>query len=122
MPPRTGARCEVPATGIPFSVGESIVVSGSQMLDTATPWCTFTSGLVDVEVEVPELELGFARGPDSREHDMPPTRRPAHRVARPSGKSLEQLEVAFAALMLVEADIGLDSDTRTRVAEVGIAT
>ena len=122
MSPCTSASGKVAPTGVPLSVGDRVVVGGAEMLDAAAPRRTLTAGLVDIEVKIPELKLGLARGPDSREHDMPTTRRPAHRVACPSGEGLEQLEVALAALMLVEADIGLDSDTRARVAEVGIAT
>ena len=95
------------------------------MLDPSAPIVLVLHGalapLILGEVEVPELELGLARGPYSREHDMPTTRRPAYRVACPSGEGLEQFEVALAALMLVEADIGLDGNTRSRVSVVGIA-
>ena len=74
-----------------------------------------------------ELDIGDWRGPlhglpVAVKDNMATSRRPPDGVARSSWQRLEQLEVTLATLMLVEADIGLDGDTGTRVAKVGVAT
>ncbi len=120
MPPRTGAGSEVTTTGVPLSIGERVVIRGTQVLDTSAPGSTLAAGLVRGEVQVPELQLGLARRTDGGEHDVTAARRPANGVARPCGESLERFEVALGAVQLVEADVRLDRDTRTGVAEVGI--
>lgn len=121
MPPSTSAGREVPPTGIPFGIGHSVVVRSTQVLDTATPRCTLTAGFVGGEVEIPEFQLRLGRRPNRSEHDVPTTRRPPDSVTGPSRKGLEQLEITLTAFVLVEANIGLDGDTWTGVAEVGIA-
>ena len=47
--------------------------------------------------------------------------RPPDRVACPVGEGAEKLEVTLASFKTVEADIGLDGNTRSRVSVVGIA-
>ena len=47
--------------------------------------------------------------------------RPPDRVACPVGEGAEKLEVALASFETVEANIGLDGNTRSRVSVVGIA-
>ena len=89
MSPRTSASGKVAPTGVPLSVGHRVVVGGAEMLDAAAPLVLATlpaAEVIVVEVEVPELELGLARRADGREHDVPPTGRPADGVTRPCWK------------------------------------
>ena len=79
MSPSARTRGEVPTTGVPLSVGQSVVVRSTQVLDADAPLLlrlarSFAPDLILVKVEVPELQLGLRRRADSREHDVPPAR------------------------------------------------
>ena len=73
VPPCTCAGCEVTPTGVPLGIGHCVVVSGTEVLNTAAPRRALTTSFLNIEVEVPELELGLARRADSREYDMATT-------------------------------------------------
>ena len=97
------------------------MVRGAEELDAGAPGRVLAAGLVDGEVEVPELELGFARGADGGEDDVAAARRPADGVGRAPGERAEELEVALGALVLVEGHVRLDRDAWPWVADVRVA-
>lgn len=87
MGPCTGTSGEIPATGIPFYICYAIMVGRSEQLDASAPFLVFAPGIVETEVQVPELQLRFAGRTNSSQNDVAPTRRPANDVAGTVGKS-----------------------------------
>ena len=61
MSPCTGTGGKVTPAGVPLGVGHRVVVSGAQVLNAAAPRGTLPTRLLDIEVEIPELELGLGR-------------------------------------------------------------
>ena len=61
------------------------------------------------------------RGADGGEHDVAPARRPADGVRGALRERAEELEVALAALVLVEGHVRLDRDALSRVPDVRVA-
>ena len=61
MSPCTGTGGKVTPAGVPLGVGHRVVVSGAEVLNATAPGRSLAAGLLDVEVEVPELKLRLAR-------------------------------------------------------------
>lgn len=75
--PCARARREVAPARIPLDVGDTVVIGGAQVLDDTAPFFLRgafpTTGVVRVEVKIPELELRLARRPYRRKNDMTTT-------------------------------------------------
>jgi hypothetical protein len=73
MCPGTRGGGEVSPTRVPLDIGNAIMVCHAKLLDASGPLllgCVFLDRFVEVEIEVPELQLGLRRRPHGREHDV----------------------------------------------------
>lgn len=61
MRPGTGTCGKISATGIPFNIGDAVVISNTQQLYTTTPVSLSLFTIIRIEIKIPELKFGFAR-------------------------------------------------------------
>jgi hypothetical protein len=76
MCPGTRGSGEVPPARVPLDVGHSIVICHAKLLDAGGPFigCISPDRIIRVDIEVPELQLGFRRRADGRKDDVTPAR------------------------------------------------
>lgn len=122
-PPASGVRGDVATRGVPLDVVHAIVLGRGKQLDVQALAALLLVGrgrIVRRKVEVPELDVTLGRGLERGEDDLPTPRGPDDAVRRLVFESLEHLEVAFADIELVEHNVVLNRNSRTRVAKVGV--